>query len=305
MAGAELAGSLISGGLSLAGGFLAGEKNEDIMQMQIDAQREAQQKGIQWRVDDAKRAGVHPLYALGANVPATYPVALQDTVGPALQEAGQNIGNAVTRMLDTQAKEKHQMDMAIGAAQIDESNARKDLYISEAARNRQQPAASMPGLGIQKESTRPGTVTGTLEGMGQDATVPGTGLIDLEPAKITSSKEGHPDVKAGTIPGYEERNFRGLPMLFPDSAGESPEEIMSEMSLPAYIGLLGLNSKTYGNDWLNEFLKLRYTGDKNDVHVPTLREQENMGRMRTPKKEWWEFFRVPEVFGGYRNPRNK
>ncbi|AXH77176.1 MAG: DNA pilot protein [Microviridae sp.] len=41
---------------------------------QIEYQKEYAQNGIQWRVADAKKAGIHPLYALGANTPTYTPV---------------------------------------------------------------------------------------------------------------------------------------------------------------------------------------------------------------------------------------
>lgn len=50
------------------------KKNLALMQKQIDYQKEYAQNGIQWRVADAKKAGLHPLYALGANTPTYTPV---------------------------------------------------------------------------------------------------------------------------------------------------------------------------------------------------------------------------------------
>lgn len=139
----------------------------------------------------------------------------------------------------------------------------------------------MPGIGVQRE----GTVTpGRVEIEGQTYDPPGTGVIDLKPVEQLSTKEGHPDVSAGVHPGYEERMFHGMPMMFPQSAGESPEEILSEMSLPAYMGLLKLNQNTYGGKWFQDFLKLRYLGQSEpSEYYPTLRQQESMGKMKQPK----------------------
>lgn len=294
----KIAGSVISGGFGLGGAFLSNAFDRGLVRQQQDFQREVGQNTIKWRVDDAKRAGVHPLYALGAPSTPSYPIQIGDHTGPALQEMGQNIGGAVNRMLDSQARERHQLDMALGAAQLSESDARKEMYLSEAARNRQQPAAPMPGLGMQRE----GTVRGQLESLGQDPQIPGTGIIDLKPMDQVSSKEGHPDIAAGEHPGYQEMRYRGMPMLFPITQGESPEEILSEMSMPAYMGLLALNSKTYGGNWLNDFLNLRYRGEETKEFYPSIKEQPGMGRMYKPEKQWWEYFRLP---GGYQNPRNQ
>lgn len=53
------------------------------------------QKGIQWRVADANKAGVHPLYALGANTTSYSPVSVGT---PDLGAMGQGIGDAIDRV---------------------------------------------------------------------------------------------------------------------------------------------------------------------------------------------------------------
>jgi len=274
-------GPLISGGLSLAGSLFSDEAQRENVERQLAFQRETQQNSIQWRVADAQKAGIHPLFALGANTPSTFPVAMDTSIGEGLRDMGQSVGGAVTRMLDTQAKEKHQMDMALGAAQLEESDARKQMYLSEAARNRQQPAAPMPGLGVQREGKV--SVGPQMEIDGQTYEVPGTGAIDLKPVDQLSSKLGNPDVTAGLHPGYEERLFRGMPMLFPQSAGESPEEIISEMSLPAYLGLLILNQNTYGGNWMDDFMKMRYLGQAQpSEYYSPLAEHSRRGKYYAP-----------------------
>lgn len=272
---------LISGGMGLLGGMLGNEYNRDLAEDNRNFQREVLNHQLQWRVNDAEKAGIHPVYALGAGTATTFPITLDDQMGPALREMGQGLGGAVSRMLDRQAREKHDLEMSLGAAQLEESDARKQMYLSEAARNRQVPAAPMPGIGVQPE----GKITpGRVEIEGQVYDPPGTGVIDLKPVEQLSTKPGMPDVAAGVHPGYEERMFHGMPMMFPQTAGESPEEILSEMSLPSYMGLLKLNQNTYGGNWFQDFLKLRYLGQKEpSEYYPTLREQEKMGKMRKPK----------------------
>lgn len=98
-------GELISAGSKLLGGFLDREAQEDINKQQI-AQAEANRKmqldfatrGIEWKVNDALRAGVHPLFALGASTHSYSPVNVgleKASLGPALAEMGQDVGRAV------------------------------------------------------------------------------------------------------------------------------------------------------------------------------------------------------------------
>lgn len=138
-------GSLISAGSQLIGGLLgkssadraaATAKNQqrkaqyaanrdrkfaaNWAQKNIDLQKEFAQSGIRWKVEDAKAAGVHPLYALGANTIGFNPVSVGggsgggflpagssnggDILGQALSNAGQDIGRAVSAMKTPQEK---------------------------------------------------------------------------------------------------------------------------------------------------------------------------------------------------------
>lgn len=68
------------------------------------AQREFAQMGIRWRVEDAKAAGVHPLYALGAQTHSYSPIAVggADTPATNFGSMGQDFSRAVnaTRTAD-------------------------------------------------------------------------------------------------------------------------------------------------------------------------------------------------------------
>lgn len=287
MPAGDIAAGLISGGLSLTGGIISDLMNKDIVEDQMNFQREAQKNAISWRVEDAKRAGIHPLYALGAQAPTSFPVAFDSRVGEGLRDMGQNLGTAVHRVLDRESREKHQLDLALGAKQMEESDARREMYLSEAARNWQQmnpPVPAVPGTGVQREGSVSVGPKMTIDG--QDYTVPGTGAIDVKPVEQLSAKIQEQSVVAGEHPGYKEFMYRGMPMLMPETAGESAEEILSEMSMPAYIGLLSLNNKTYGGNWLKDFLQLRYGGKAPEEFYPTLNQQKKMGRMKRPRSEF-------------------
>lgn len=99
-------GPLISAGASLLGGLFgkssadkARASQEALAQQNIAQQREFAQHGIRWRVEDAKAAGIHPIYALGSGGASFSPVSAaftSDTSLPnALASAGQDIGRAI------------------------------------------------------------------------------------------------------------------------------------------------------------------------------------------------------------------
>lgn len=88
-------GQLVSGGLSLIGGLLG----QNTQAKQAKANRAAQQDvlhhGIEYRVADARRAGIHPAAALGAQISSPAPIAIGDSLSPALHNAGQDISRAI------------------------------------------------------------------------------------------------------------------------------------------------------------------------------------------------------------------
>lgn len=82
--------ALIAAGTSILGGILG--KNQADKQAKL--QQQFAQNGIQWKVEDAKKAGIHPLYALGANTVSYNPVGVGDWT-QSIAQSGQDIGRAI------------------------------------------------------------------------------------------------------------------------------------------------------------------------------------------------------------------
>lgn len=98
--------SLLGAGASILGGLFgkssadkANEINQRNAEENLKFQREAAQSGIQWRVADAKAAGIAPLAALGAQTFNPSPVSVgavaDNSFGAGIASAGQNIGRAI------------------------------------------------------------------------------------------------------------------------------------------------------------------------------------------------------------------
>lgn len=94
---------LIMGGSSLLGGamnVIAGDKaSKEDWQRNYDAQKEFAQNSIQWRVQDAQKAGIHPLYAMG-NTPGYTPSSSVNTasMGTAIAQAGNQFGEMMGQL---------------------------------------------------------------------------------------------------------------------------------------------------------------------------------------------------------------
>lgn len=109
-------GSLISAGASLLGGLFSGQRQEETNQAMLRdkeqdraMQREFAQNTIQWKSEDAKKAGINPYYALGASTTSYAPSAVglgsDGGVGKGLTDASQDIGRAVAATADNGGKD--------------------------------------------------------------------------------------------------------------------------------------------------------------------------------------------------------
>lgn len=107
-------GGIISGAGSLAGGILGNQSNEKINSSNISYQRQFAQKGIQWKVKDAREAGVHPLYALGAPTIPFQPSSVGNDYSY-LGKMGQNIDRAIAV---NKSKEERSIDARIKEEQL-------------------------------------------------------------------------------------------------------------------------------------------------------------------------------------------
>ncbi|QRV61795.1 DNA pilot protein [Microvirus sp.] len=99
---ALLGGAGINAASALIGGALNNVLNkDDTWQRNYDAQKEFAQNSIQWRVQDAQKAGVHPLYAVGmGQAPGYTPSSSFETnsMGEAIAQAGNKFGDAMGQL---------------------------------------------------------------------------------------------------------------------------------------------------------------------------------------------------------------
>lgn len=87
---------LISGAASVVGGLLGNQQKKEGQEREIELQKEFAQNGLRWKVEDAQRAGVHPLAALGATGAAYSPVGLGDNdTAASFSAAGQDFSRAI------------------------------------------------------------------------------------------------------------------------------------------------------------------------------------------------------------------
>lgn len=174
-------GAIAAGVGSLAGGIVNGITSNRLANKNIAAQREFAQNGIRWRVEDAKRAGIHPLYALGANTASFSPVQGYGGdygVSDALANFGQGIDRAVEAKMTRDERERfearQEMQDVFNLARFQQEQRYQDAQIrlidSEIARNK--VASDVARVSIGMPAPMPGSPT-LLPGQG-DALPSGT-----------------------------------------------------------------------------------------------------------------------------------
>lgn len=154
--------ALVGPALSWLGGQEANENNERFARNRI-----------QWAVEDAKKAGLHPLYALGGGLPN-----VQDSLGAAMAEAGQDLSRSMSAQSTPTQRQAELLTLRKIAAEIDETDARGAYYRALVARAEQEGRAhhGLPANNMQESEAVFGRVGHSFNPKAPD--VPNTQVTD-------------------------------------------------------------------------------------------------------------------------------
>lgn len=134
-------GNVIGGAMGMSSANKANKISQRQFNRQMQLQENLMHHGVRWRVQDAKRAGIHPLAALGANVSQFSPIGSAGQHVPSTDwvgKTGQNIGRAVTaagRKEQQAATIEYNQQMM--KANLKNANLRNDLLASQIQRYKQ------------------------------------------------------------------------------------------------------------------------------------------------------------------------
>lgn len=206
----EVLGGVIGGGLGLIGAHQNKVANVEANEKNAQLQREFAQNGLRWKVEDAKAAGIHPLYALGASGYSAAPSFVGDSsMGNAMADLGQNVSRAIQS-----GRTPEEQDLA----KLTLANVKTDLYgkqIDNAIRAEQLKQLQSAGKGIP--------------GSGSTNFIPGQAdsrnLVEEVPLKKTVSQPDRPGQEAGWRPdvSYSRSDDAFHPQI-PESLSESMED---------------------------------------------------------------------------------
>jgi len=123
---------------NIAGAFLDSKSNKDSNKAnaKINAENNAlqekfAQEGIRWKVADAKKAGIHPLYALGAQTTSFQPSSIghqPNSISENLSRAGQSLDRAIaTKGTRLERLNERLLETQIRGQEIDNDKKASDL----------------------------------------------------------------------------------------------------------------------------------------------------------------------------------
>lgn len=222
-------GAIIGGAIGAGASLIGGKKSRDFAAQQ-DAQnaamqREFAQHGIRWRVSDAKKAGLHPLYALQGSGATFTPTVRSDPWGPAISQAGAHIGRGVEAAInekDRKWRESHEYDQIktqtiLGRKQVERAELENEM--------------------LRKQ----------IEELGSpDA-------VDLVPDRQVMARPGKDHLTAGKKPLFTEYQGPGYRIMLPYSE-EGPTEAL-QVGIPQLAWILAENMRYYGPGWAPEIRK--------------------------------------------------
>lgn len=188
-----------------------GQFNTQLLEAAKDRQlqQEFAQNGVQWRVDDAKAAGLHPLAALGAQLASSSPIAISGTspsgsvpqaptassnftpaqadtsVGSAMSNFGQDLSRSISAVA-TEWERQKEVANAASALSLENQALQNKLLASQVAKAR---GAS---IGPPMPSTR---TTYMIAGQGNS------------PSKLVSTEANKRNATAVGVPHLEPYDF--------------------------------------------------------------------------------------------------
>lgn len=223
-------GTIIGAGASLLGGIL-GKKSEDksvratnaantaMNDKNIALQKEFAQSGIQWKVQDAKTAGIHPLAALGAQTHSFAPVtvgSIPSRGGAHLANAGQDIGRAIAATSSQSGIQGETAKLQLENMGLQNDLIREQITASRLATIRQTQTVPMPTAGDRM----------LVDGQSS------SGLVKTSPMARQSVAPGMPHQEAGAVSdlGYTRTPTGYMPTMSKDAKDRLDDDTIGMLS---------------------------------------------------------------------------
>lgn len=181
---------------NIAGALIGKDSARNAAGLNRDMQREFAQKGIRWKVEDAKAAGLHPLAALGASTSSFAPVFQGDSLGQAIAQSGQDISRA--QQATRTAQERREVEQAAAAQQAIANDRAGRVADSQIRLNDAQAQLALSEA-HRRNFVGPPMPSGGDQGVAQSGVVvdPRYGASVSKPPDISTGRPGQPGLLSG------------------------------------------------------------------------------------------------------------
>lgn len=257
MAWPAIIGGAIAAGGSILGGVLGDKATSKANKRNIEFQKEFAQHGLSWKAEDAKRAGLHPLYAMGA--PTSSPTAaIMPKSGKAegIAQAGQHIGRAVQARQTQAQRQLTQLQLERLSAETKKEYAIASYYESEASRNTQSRNVSKAiGGSAQAFPLRDDGRTIRVQELADYYDT-----VEANPDRMVSKRKQDPSLGAGTHSAWREYEaspgVKGVLLYSEEGPSEAVQDAGPQMVWATYQK----NKRIYGRKQARRFVNHFFPG---------------------------------------------
>lgn len=271
-------GSILSAGANIIGGILgsqsadkARDSTERMAAQNIALQKEFAQSGIQWRVEDARRAGIHPIYALGSGGATFSPVTANfsgdDSLAKGFAAAGQDLGRAIDAGR-TGPQKIDAFTRTAQALQLEKAGLENEVLKLEVASK----------AGRLRQVTQP-----AIPAAVDPYLIPGQGnspLISSKALEVTPAPKNAPQSEGGAIPdvGYARTGTGWTPVPSNDVKNRIEDQVIPEL-------LWSLRNNVFPSVGYNFNPPPFKAPDGKEWHFDVLRQEY---QLRPKGQGWWE-----------------
>lgn len=197
-------GGILGGLGQLAGGaasLFGGRGNDNSWMSYVNAQqdrefqRAAMQHGIRWKVEDAKAAGVHPIFALGAPPFSPNPTTVMADSGggdsglaSGLSNMGQGLERAISATQTKPEREETVYEMTRKRQDLERGDLQNQLLRSQIAKMDASQIGPPGPAGVSS--------------WGGQVNMPGLGQFEPKPAEVTIPRPGQQTLQGGPPSPY-------------------------------------------------------------------------------------------------------
>lgn len=229
-------------------------------------QREFAQSGVRWKVEDAKSAGLHPLYAMGAstaqfapsssslNLSSPSPVRREDWAGPALRNMGQDLSRAIAAQETAEERQRKALELELLHAKVLTEYATADEIRNRASAGR-QIAMSYPVMPSNLSGNAVRELPSVAQATNGRVFAADDHSFRVKPQEVPTSKKGQPGLLPSRTPGYVEvAQPDGLNILMPTQGDQRMDEISSLDFIPWLRANMHMNPTFIGEYLLGKDL---------------------------------------------------